>query len=71
MPFANRKEQIIARNFSQDNFTHNSLKEAGAGFGVDTNILTLIREDKEEKLPLLSKEAASNILLDRLFSLSD
>lgn len=47
----------------------NSLKEAGAGFGVDTNVLTLISEDKEEPLPLMSKEDASDILLDRLFSL--
>ena len=42
----------------------NNLKVAGAGFGVDTNILTVITKDKTEELPLLSKEAASLRILD-------
>lgn len=42
----------------------NNLKVAGAGFGVDTNILTVITKDKTEELPLLSKEEASLRILD-------
>ena len=46
----------------------NNLKVAGAGFGVDTNIITLITKQGVEELPLLSKEeAASRILSSLLF----
>ena len=44
----------------------NSLNEEGAGFGGSTNVLTLITERSEEKLPLLSKEAAAHRLLDAI-----
>ena len=42
----------------------NNLKVAGAGFGVDTNVLTLITADGVEELPLLSKEEAACRILD-------
>ena len=42
----------------------NNLKVAGAGFGVDTNVITLITTDGAEELPLMSKEAAANRILD-------
>ncbi len=44
----------------------NNLKTAGAGFEVDTNILTFISETEERELPLLSKYDAANALLDVL-----
>ena len=43
----------------------NNLKVAGAGFGVDTNILTVITADSVEELPLMSKEEAAGRILDR------
>ena len=43
----------------------NNLKVDGAGFGVDTNILTLITADGAEELPLMSKEDAASQILDR------
>ena len=43
----------------------NNLKVAGAGFGVDTNVITLITADGAEELPLLSKEEAANRILDK------
>ena len=43
----------------------NNLKVDGAGFGVDTNILTLITADGAEELPLMSKEEAASQILDR------
>ena len=43
----------------------NNLKVEGAGFGVDTNVLTLITRDGAEELPLLSKEEAANRVIDR------
>ena len=42
----------------------NNLKEAGAGFGVDTNVITLITAGGAEELPLMSKEEAANRILD-------
>ena len=49
----------------------NNLKVAGAGFGVDTNVLTLITKDGAEELPLLSKEEAANRVIDRALSLKE
>lgn len=47
----------------------NNLKVDGAGFGVDTNILTLITKDSITELPLLSKDAAANAILDQALHL--
>ncbi len=44
----------------------NNTKAAGAGFGVDTNILTLIAPDGERELPLMSKQEAADALLDEI-----
>ena len=44
----------------------NNLKQAGAGFGVDTNVLTLIAADGAKELPLMSKEEAAHALLDEI-----
>ena len=41
----------------------NSLKSAGAGFGTDTNIVTLITKNSEESLELMSKEQVAHKLL--------
>ena len=48
----------------------NNLKVAGAGFGVDTNIITVISKDAIIELPLLSKEMAANAILDEPVKLS-
>lgn len=47
----------------------NNLKVAGAGFGVDTNIITVITKNDIQELPLLSKEAAANTILDQAIRL--
>ena len=47
----------------------NNLKQAGAGFGVDTNVITMITADDTTELPLLSKEAAANAIIDKLLQL--
>ncbi len=44
----------------------NNVKVAGAGFAVDTNVLTLIGPDDMKELPLLSKDAAADALLDEI-----
>lgn len=47
-----------------DMIAANSLKTEGAGFGTDTNIITLITPDSEKELPVMSKESAADIILD-------
>lgn len=44
----------------------NNLKVAGAGFGVDTNVVTFITADGTEELPLMSKNEVAGALLDRI-----
>ena len=48
----------------------NNLKVEGAGFGVDTNVITLITKEEIQELPLLSKEAAAGAILDKALALS-
>ncbi|MGN0393871.1 MAG: bifunctional phosphopantothenoylcysteine decarboxylase/phosphopantothenate--cysteine ligase CoaBC, partial [Coprococcus sp.] len=47
----------------------NNLKEEGAGFGVDTNVLTLISRDDVCQLPLMSKEECADKLLTYLINI--
>ena len=47
----------------------NSLRQDGAGFGTDTNILTLITADGTEELEKMSKEQAAHHILSRLAQL--
>lgn len=49
-----------------DMIAANNLKEKGAGFGTDTNRITLITEKEEIRLPLLSKEEAAGRILDQI-----
>jgi phosphopantothenoylcysteine decarboxylase/phosphopantothenate--cysteine ligase len=42
----------------------NNLKTAGAGFAVDTNVLTIITKDEEIQLPKLTKYEAAHKVLD-------
>ncbi|MBQ4508472.1 MAG: bifunctional phosphopantothenoylcysteine decarboxylase/phosphopantothenate--cysteine ligase CoaBC [Paludibacteraceae bacterium] len=52
------------RSKNLDLIALNSLKDSGAGFGVDTNVITLITaRGAETKLPLLTKEAAADAIL--------
>ena len=48
----------------------NNLKVPGAGFGVDTNVITMITKDETTQLPLLTKEETANAILDKAISLT-
>jgi phosphopantothenoylcysteine decarboxylase/phosphopantothenate--cysteine ligase len=63
----NSKKKLISKNC--DMICANSLKTAGAGFGVDTNIITMITKTGEEELPLMSKEQAAHQILNKLKTL--
>ena len=47
----------------------NNLKVAGAGFQGDTNVLTLITQDEDVSLQLMSKEDAANVILDKILAI--
>ena len=70
--FAMETEQLLEnsrkklREKNCDLICANSLKEAGAGFGTDTNRITLITKEKETSLELMSKEEAAHRILDTL-----
>ena len=49
-----------------DMIVANSIATEGAGFGVDTNVATLITSDGAESLDMMSKEELAKIILDRL-----
>ena len=51
-----------------DMIAANNVKVPGAGFGVETNVLTLITKDGETELPLMSKDAAADALLDAILA---
>ncbi len=61
------KEKLQKKNL--DMIAANNIKTAGAGFGTDTNVITLITKDGEEHLGLMSKEDASAVLFDRLLAM--
>ena len=60
----NSKKKLEKKHI--DLIAANNLKQAGAGFGVDTNVLTLISPDGARELPLMSKEEAAHSLLDEI-----
>ena len=49
-----------------DMIVANNVKVAGAGFGVDTNVVTLITKDTVEELPLQSKDAVAMRIADKI-----
>ena len=49
-----------------DMIVANNVKVAGAGFGVDTNVVTLITQDTVEELPLQSKDAVAMRIADKI-----
>ena len=60
----NSRRKLSSKNC--DMICANSLRAAGAGFGTDTNIITLITKDSETELELMSKEKAAHIILNNI-----
>lgn len=63
----NSRKKLEKKNL--DIIAANSLTTEGAGFGVNTNVLTLITKDGQEELPLMSKAEAADRLLDEILKL--
>ena len=60
----NSRKKLTKKNL--DMVAANNVKVEGAGFGVETNVLTLITAEGEKELPLMSKDAAADALLDAI-----
>ena len=65
----NSRAKLVKKNV--DMICANNLKVAGAGFGVDTNVITLITKDNTLELPLQSKESAACAILDQAMKLTE
>ena len=63
----NSQQKLQKKNV--DMICANNLKEQGAGFGVDTNIITLITPYQTKQLPLLSKEEVANEIISEALTL--
>ncbi len=64
---SNSRTKLERKNL--DMIVANNLKQAGAGFGTDTNIVTLITKDEELELPILSKDAVAKAIVDKILTL--
>ena len=64
---SNSRAKLTKKNL--DMVAANNVKTKGAGFQGDTNVLTLITQDEEVSLPLMSKEDAALKILDKIISL--
>jgi phosphopantothenoylcysteine decarboxylase/phosphopantothenate--cysteine ligase len=58
----NSRKKLLSKNC--DMICANSLRHEGGGFGVDTNVITLITKDSETELPQMSKEDAAHRIYD-------
>lgn len=63
----NSRAKLVKKNV--DMICANNLKQDGAGFGVDTNIITMITKEGVWELPLQSKLSAAHAILDKALSL--
>lgn len=60
----NSKKKLISKN--ADMIIANSISDEGAGFGYDTNIITVIKKEEIIKYPVMSKSDAANIIFDNI-----
>ncbi len=64
---AHAREKLMRKNL--DMIVANDVTAPGAGFNVDTNIVSLITENGEEDLPLMTKRALADQILDRAMAI--
>ena len=59
----NSRAKLVKKNV--DMICANNLKQEGAGFGVDTNVITMITKEDIQELPLQSKQSVAHAILDK------
>lgn len=65
----NSRAKLEKKNI--DMIVANNLKVKGAGFGTDTNVVTVITKDGAEELEMMTKDEVAHQLLNRIFRLSN
>ena len=60
----NSQKKLWKKNL--DMIVANNLKQAGAGFGVDTNVVTIITKDEVKELDIMSKEDVAGAIVDEI-----
>ena len=63
----NSKKKLISKNC--DLICANSIKSEGAGFGVDTNVVTMITKTDCTELEMMSKDCVAHKILDKIMTL--
>ncbi len=63
----NSRKKLKKKNV--DMICANSLKTEGAGFGTDTNVVTVITDNGDEELPIMSKDGVAHAILNRVLKL--
>lgn len=61
---ANSRAKLERKNI--DMIVANNLKTEGAGFGTDTNVVTLITKEGQTELPKMTKQEVAHRLLDEI-----
>ncbi len=64
---SNSRAKLEKKNL--DMIAANNLKVEGAGFKTDTNVLTLITQNEEVSLDMMSKEDAAGVILDKILTI--
>lgn len=66
---ANSSKKLVKKKL--DMIVANSLRTAGAGFGTDTNVVTLITKESAQELPIMSKDDVAAKILDKIQSMKE
>lgn len=64
----NSRAKLLKKN--ADMIVANNLKDAGAGFGTDTNLVTLITRDDVSQLELMGKEEVAAAIIDKILQMT-
>jgi len=62
----NSRKKLVNKNL--DMIVANNVKTLGAGFGTDTNVITIITKDSCEELPMMSKDQAAGCIFDKILT---
>ena len=63
----NSRAKLEKKNL--DMIVANNLRQQGAGFGTDTNVVTIITKDGELSLPQMSKDEVAHRILDQILEI--
>ena len=66
---ANSSKKLAKKKL--DMIVANSLRTAGAGFGTDTNVVTIITKEGAQELPIMSKDEVAAKILDKIESMKE